>query len=80
MFFNILRLGKMNGIFKRILKWYLMYLYSNFTEICSQGSNYQYANIDSDDVLVPNRRKAVFWKNVGLVYWRMYASLGLNGL
>ena len=42
------------------------------------GSNYQYANIDSDDGLVPDRLQTIIWTNVGLVYWRIYASLEFN--
>ena len=62
------------------LEWKLSYFYSNFTEICSQGSNYHYANIGSDDGLAPNRRQAIIWNNAGLVYWRIYVSLDLNEL
>ena len=46
----------------------------------SQGSNYYYTSIGSDDVLGPNRRQAVTWTNVAIVYWRIYASLGPSGL
>ena len=34
----------------------------------------------SDNVLVQNRRQAIIWTNDGIVCWRMYASLGLDGL
>ena len=37
--------------------------------ICSQGSNQQEANIDSDNVLVPSRWQAIMWTYDGLVYW-----------
>ena len=30
--------------------------------------------------LAPNRRQAVIWTSYGLVYWRIYAPLGLNEL
>ena len=36
--------------------------------------------ISSDNGLVTSRRQANIWTNDGLVYWRMYASLGLNDL
>ena len=36
--------------------------------------------IVSDNGLAPTRRQAVIWTNDGLVYWRIYASLGLNDL
>ena len=39
---------------------------SNFTEVCSQGSNQQYSSIDSDNVLAPARRQAIIWTNEGL--------------
>ena len=42
----------------------------------SLGINWQYTSI----VLVPDRRKAIVWTNIGLVYWDIYASLGLNVL
>ena len=58
----------------------LLYFSSNFTEICSQGSNYQFTSIGSDDGLVPNRRQGIFWTKGGLIYWCMYVSLSLNEL
>ena len=36
--------------------------------------------IGSDNGLASNRRQAIIWTNNGLVYWRIYASLGLNEL
>ena len=52
----------------------------NFTELCSQGSNWQYASIGSDNGLVPNRRQAIIWNNGGLGCQLIYASRGLNEL
>ena len=43
----------------------IIYLNSNFTEIWSKRSSYQYASIGSDNGI-----------KCGLVYWRIYASLG----
>ena len=43
-------------------------------------SNEQVSSIGSDDGLAPVRRQAIIWTNDGLVYWRVYASLGLNEL
>ena len=37
-------------------------------------------SIGSDNDLAPTRRQAIIWTNGGLFYWRIYASLGLNGL
>ena len=34
----------------------------------------------SYDGLAPNRWRAIIWTNGDLVYWRIYASLGLNEL
>ena len=41
-------------------------------------SNWQYDIIGLDNGLAPNRRQAIIWINDDLVYWRIYASLGLN--
>ena len=35
-------------------------------------------SIASDNGLVPNKRQAIIWNNGGLVYWRIYASLGFS--
>ena len=53
-------------IFKRIFlnENYLFHLY--FTVICSQGSNYQYVSIGSDDGLAPIRPQ---WVKIGWTYW-----------
>ena len=42
--------------------------------------NWQYGSIGSDDGLAPTRRQAIIWTNDGQVWWRIYASLGLNEL
>ena len=52
----------------------------NFIEICSQQWNWQWASIGSDNSLAPNWRQAIIRTNRGRIYWRMSASLGLNGL
>ena len=36
--------------------------------------------IGSDNGLAPIIRQAIIWTNDGIVYWRIYASLGLNEL
>ena len=45
-----------------------------------QGFSYQYASVGAYDDLAPNRRQAIIWANVGIVYWRIYmhhsASMG----
>ena len=55
-------------------------LHKNFTAICSLGSNRHNGSIVSDDGLAPNRRQAIIWTNVDMLYWRIYAPLGLNEL
>ena len=49
---------------------------SNFTEICSQGSNWQHASIGLDSGLAPNSRQAIIWTNADPIHWHIYAALG----
>ena len=53
---------------------------SNFTEMCSQESNWQKASIGSGNGLAPNRRQAIIWTNADPVRWRIYAALGRDEL
>ena len=39
-----------------------------------------YSSIGSDNGLAPTRRLAIIWTHDGLVWWHIYASLGLNEL
>ena len=39
-----------------------------------------YTSTVTDNGLVANWWQAIIWPNAGIVYWRMYASLGLNEL
>ena len=48
--------------------------------ICSLRSNWQCGGIDSDNVLAPNSRQTIIWNNVGMLFWGIHASLGLNEL
>ena len=48
--------------------------------MCSVVYNLQYVIIGSDKGLAPKRRQAIIWTNDCPVYWRIYASLGLNEL
>ena len=59
------------------LQWKLLYIHQNFIEICSLGTK---SSIRSDNGLVPSRRQAIIRTNDGLVWWCIYASLGLNDL
>ena len=50
----------------------------NFTEVCPYGSTEQYSSIRSDNGLVPTRRQAIIWTNLGLftdAYMRHSASM-----
>ena len=50
---------------------------SNFTEICSQESDWHYASIDSGNgYSVLNRRQFITWTNDDPVHRRIYAALG----
>ena len=44
------------------------------------GSNQIYSSIGSDNGLASIRRQAIIWTKISLLYWRMYAPLGLNEL
>ena len=39
--------------------------WTNFTEVCSQGSNEQYSSTGSDNGLAPTRRQAIIGTNDG---------------
>ena len=64
-------------IFKDIFLIYIVYLYidSNIAEICSQWLGWQYSNTGLNNGVTSNRQQAIFWTNVGLVYWRPYVSV-----
>ena len=49
----------------------------NFIKVWSQGSNWQYSSIVSDDGLAPNRPQAIIWTNDVLCCQYIYASLEL---
>ena len=77
--------GKMVAIsqmtFSNAFSWMKMFkFWLNFTEVCSQGSNWQYSKIGSDNGLAPNKRQAIIWTNDALGCRRINASLGLNEL
>ena len=50
-------------------------LYSNFSEVCSQGSNCQWGRIGLGNGFVPNRRQAIIWTNPGIL---LIGPLGTN--
>ena len=51
----------------------------NFTEMCSQKSNWQWTSICLGNGLSPNRRQAITWTSADPVHWRIYAALGGGG-
>ena len=57
-------------------QWKILHFDSNFTEVCSWGSNWQRVCIGSGNGLVPNRRQAITWTNLDPVHLCMYAALG----
>ena len=44
------------------------------------GAVWQYASFGSPNGLAPNRRQYIGWTNDVLIYWRIYVSLGFDGL
>ena len=53
-----------------------MFEFWKFTEVYSQGSNWQYPSIGLDNGLTPNGRQAIIWTNAAPILWRIYAALG----
>ena len=49
-------------------------------EICPQGPSKLYDSICLNNVLASNRRQIIIWINDCLVFWRIYASLGVDEL
>ena len=60
----------------RFREWEVWYFDWNFTEVCSEGSNWQLYSNDLDDGLVLSRRQAIIWTNAVLIDWRIYAHSG----
>ena len=50
-------------------EWNILYFDSNFIEVCSWGSNWQYSSIGSDNGLAPIRRQAIIWTNAEQIHW-----------
>ena len=57
-------------------EWKILYFDYNFTDVCSQGSNWQSSSIGLDNGLAPNRWQAIIWTNADPNNWRIYATLG----
>ena len=83
---NTLRPGQDGRHFGRshlkvhFLEWKFLNFNQIFTEICYLRSNWPYGNISSENVLAPNRQKAIILSKVGMLCWRIYASPGFNEL
>ena len=76
-----LSLDKMAAISQKTLSdafWWMenFYFDSNFTEVCSQGSNKHWGSTESGNGLAPYRRQAITWINADPVHRRIYAALG----
>ena len=48
----------------------------NFTEVCSQGSNWKLPSTGLDNGLVLNRWQVIMWTNADPTPWHLYAALG----
>ena len=71
--------AKWPPIFRRYLQTYFLdWKLTNWMR--SLMSNWEYVIIGIDNGLSRSRRQAIIWTNDGLVYWGIYASLGLNEL
>ena len=57
-------------------EWKILYFDCNFTDVCSQGSNWQSSSIGLDNGLAPNRWQAIIWTNADPINWRIYATPG----
>ena len=58
------------------LEWKWCNYDSNFIEISSQKSDWQYASTGSGISLAPNRQQAITWTNAYPAYWRINVALG----
>ena len=57
-------------------EWKSLFFYETFTELCSQGSNWQQPSIGLDNGLAPDMRQAIIWTIADTIYGRIYAALG----
>ena len=53
-------------------EWNVLYFYSNYTEICSLGSNWDLVSIGTGNGLTLSRRQAITWTNDDPVNWRIH--------
>ena len=64
--------------FQIYLQWKCLYFNYNFTEVCSQGSNWLYVSTGSGNGLAPNRRETITQINADQIHRRIYTALGGN--
>ena len=68
---------KSNGVSRRHRA---AHVESQIVSLLPQSLNWQYGNIALDNGLAPNRRQAITWSSVVMLYWNIYPSLGLSEL
>ena len=56
----------------------ILYFDSNLTEVCSQGSNWQYVNIGSGNGMALNRQQAITQTNAEPVHRQIYVALRVD--
>ena len=76
-YFNSSPSGKMDAITQTIFsdaffQWKYLISFEISPELFSQGSNWQYTTIGSDNGLAPKRQQAIFWTNADPIHWRIY--------
>ena len=76
-----LHLGKKAAISQTIVSdafsWMKnLYFDYNFTDVCSEGSNWQWPSIGLDNGLASKRRHAIIWTNITPIHWHIYAAQG----
>ena len=62
-----------NDIFRLVFSHKMVVFWSK----CHSGPIKKTSRFGPDNGLAPKRRQAIIWTNDGLVFWRMYESLGL---
>ena len=64
--------------FQIYLQWKCLNFNYNFTEVCSQGSNWLKVSTGSGNGLTPNRRETITRINADQIHRRIYTALGGN--
>ena len=58
------------------LEWKVCDCDLNFSDVCSEESNWQYPSISLDNGLTPNRRQAIIWTNADPIDWCIHGVVG----